>query len=206
MTGPSTPTAVPLCRPRSTRTATNPIRPADLPGRWVNATPTPSSHSPPMTAQSRSPSSSTTTSIEPAQSAREPTSKAYPFPAVTAGLSCGSSISTVTREGRSILDITQATPTVTVGHKRAVLVRDPHCRFPGRTVIAQRCDTHHLRHRVDGGQHRLDNLVHLCRHHHRFLHEARWTTRGTPDGELYFHPPPDREPDHWLTRTGIATA
>ncbi|MDD9933815.1 MAG: SDR family NAD(P)-dependent oxidoreductase, partial [Myxococcales bacterium] len=52
----------------------------------------------------------------------------------------------------------------------------------GTRVTAHRCDTHHLHHRSAGGQHRLDNLVHLCRHHHRFVHEARWTTTGSPNG------------------------
>ena len=124
------------------------------------------------------------------------------IPAVTAErLTCGATTSTVTRQGRSILDVTAATPTVTVGQRRALLVRDPHCRFPGCTVTAHRCDTHHLHHRAHGGQHRLDNLIHLCRHHHRFVHEAGWTITGTPDTDLHFHPPPEREPDHWLDRT-----
>ncbi|MEO1063418.1 MAG: DUF222 domain-containing protein [Actinomycetota bacterium] len=128
-----------------------------------------------------------------------------PIAAVTAErLTCGAAVSTVTRIGRSILDVTEATPSVTVGQRRALLVRDPTCRFPGCTVTAHRCDTHHLTHRAEGGAHRLDNLVHLCRHHHRFLHESRWTTTGSPDHDLHFHPPPDREPDHWLTRSGIS--
>ncbi|MEO1062222.1 MAG: HNH endonuclease signature motif containing protein, partial [Actinomycetota bacterium] len=117
-----------------------------------------------------------------------------PIPAVTAErLSCGAARSVVTRRGRSILDVSEATPTVTVGQRRALLVRDPTCRFPGCAVAAHRCDVHHLRHQADGGEHRLDNLVHLCRHHHRFLHEHRWQTRGDPNGELTFHPPPGRD-------------
>ncbi|MEO1060760.1 MAG: DUF222 domain-containing protein [Actinomycetota bacterium] len=128
-----------------------------------------------------------------------------PIPAVTAErLTCDASTSTVTRRGRSILDVTEATPTVTVGQRRALLVRDPTCRFPGCTVTAHRCDIHHLTHRADGGAHRLDNLLHLCRHHHRFVHEGRWTTTGSPDHDLHFHPPPEREPDHWLPRSGIS--
>ena len=128
-----------------------------------------------------------------------------PIPSVIAErLACGASVSTVLRRGRSILDVTAATPTITVGQRRALLVRDPVCRFPGCAVVAHRCDIHHLRHRAHGGEHRLDNLMHLCRHHHRFVHEHRWRTTGTPDGELRFHPPPDREADHWLRRTGAA--
>ncbi|MEM9609270.1 MAG: DUF222 domain-containing protein [Actinomycetota bacterium] len=126
-----------------------------------------------------------------------------PIPAATAErLLCGASICTVTRSARSILDVTAATPTITVGQRRALHVRDPVCAFPGCQVIAHRCDIHHLRHRSDGGQHRLDNLVHLCRHHHRFLHESGWTTTGTPNTELHFHPPPGWDHE-WLERAGI---
>jgi hypothetical protein len=126
-----------------------------------------------------------------------------PIPTVTAErLACDASVATVTRQGRSILEVTEATPTITVGQRRALLVRDPTCRLPGCAVIAPRCDIHHVRHRADGGQHRLDNLVHLCRHHHRFLHEHRWRTTGMPEAELHFHPPPEWQHE-WLERAGI---
>lgn len=126
-----------------------------------------------------------------------------PVPAVVAErLACGARTSTVTRVGRSILDVTAATPAVTVGQRRALLVRDPVCMFPGCGVIAQRCDVHHLQLRADGGEHRLDNLVHLCRHHHRFVHESGWSRSGSPDTDLAFHPPPDWDHE-WLERVGI---
>jgi hypothetical protein len=32
-------------------------------------------------------------------------------------------------------------------------------------------DAHHVQHWCDGGETRLDNLVLLCRHHHRLLHQ-----------------------------------
>ncbi|MEM9036222.1 MAG: DUF222 domain-containing protein [Actinomycetota bacterium] len=130
-------------------------------------------------------------------------SNGVPIPGVTLErLACGSSVTRVLRDGRSILDVTEATPTVTTGQRRALLVRDPVCVFPGCTVTAHRCDIHHLHHQTHGGQHRLDNLVHLCRHHHRFLHESGWTTSGTPDTELHFHPPPGWDHE-WLERAGI---
>ena len=33
------------------------------------------------------------------------------------------------------------------------------------------CDAHHIRHRADGGENELENLVLLCRVHHRAVHE-----------------------------------
>ena len=41
--------------------------------------------------------------------------------------------------------------------------------FPA--VGNRRCDAHHVRHWADGGETALDNLVLLCRRHHRAVHE-----------------------------------
>jgi hypothetical protein len=41
-----------------------------------------------------------------------------------------------------------------------------------------------------GGATSLDNLVLLCRHHHRLIHEGDWTARMAADGLPDFVPPP----------------
>ena len=68
--------------------------------------------------------------------------------------------------------------------------RDGHCRFPG---CERRHDlhAHHIRHWAHGGATNADNLVLLCRFHHRLLHEDGFTIRRTGDGALHFH-----RPDH----------
>ena len=44
-----------------------------------------------------------------------------------------------------------------------------------------RCDRpavhrHHIRMRSQGGDHSLENLLHVCNHHHRFIHLApKWS-------------------------------
>lgn len=40
-----------------------------------------------------------------------------------------------------------------------------------------------------GGPTDTDNLVTLCRFHHRKMHEGKWTLRGSPDGLLDFVKP-----------------
>jgi hypothetical protein len=55
--------------------------------------------------------------------------------------------------------------------RRALLVRDAGCRFPGchrRTHL----EAHHIVHWYHGGPTDPDNLVLLCRFHHMALHEA----------------------------------
>lgn len=52
--------------------------------------------------------------------------------------------------------------------------RDGGCTFPGCTAH-QYVDAHHIRHWADGGETKMDNLVQLCRHHHRLVHEGGYS-------------------------------
>jgi hypothetical protein len=68
--------------------------------------------------------------------------------------------------------------------RRALERRDGGCRFPG---CANRiCDAHHVVHWADGGRTRLDNLVLLCRRHHRAVHEDGFGVCLPPGGEPGF--------------------
>ena len=72
--------------------------------------------------------------------------------------------------GGQVLDVGRKTRTIPPALRRALAARDRRCRFPGCT--ARRCDAHHVRHWAHGGATRLDNLVQLCRRHHRAVHEG----------------------------------
>jgi len=69
--------------------------------------------------------------------------------------------------------------------RRALRIRDKGCRFPGCTRKAY-LDGHHIKHWSDGGETSLDNLVLLCRHHHRLVHEGGFACEKTDDGEVIF--------------------
>lgn len=62
---------------------------------------------------------------------------------------------------------------------RTLLTRDRSCRFPGCPNRAA-LDAHHVKHWADGGATTKENLVLLCRRHHRFVHEGGY--RAVPDG------------------------
>jgi 5-methylcytosine-specific restriction protein A len=71
------------------------------------------------------------------------------------------------------LDVGRRTAVVPPAIRRAVMLRDPHCRFPGCDRPQAWCDAHHVRHWTDGGETSLQNLLLLCRRHHRMVHEPK---------------------------------
>jgi hypothetical protein len=85
-------------------------------------------------------------------------------PGVARRLACDASIRRVVMAGASEpLDVGRRTPVVPPGMRRAVIVRDRHCRFPGCDRPHGWCDAHHAVHWADGGRTALPNLVLLCR-------------------------------------------
>jgi hypothetical protein len=84
----------------------------------------------------------------------------------------------------AVLDVGRRTRTVPSSIRRALLARDRTCRFPGCT--SRRCDAHHIEHWLDGGETSLDNLVLLCRRHHRSVHEGSIDVRVRANGSVAF--------------------
>jgi hypothetical protein len=84
----------------------------------------------------------------------------------------------------NILDVGRRTRTIPTAIRRALTVRDEGCQFPGCSL--KYCEAHHLKHWADGGETSLDNLVLLCRHHHRAVHEDGYKIQRSSDGELKF--------------------
>ena len=65
-------------------------------------------------------------------------------------------------------------------------VRDADCRFPSCDRPHAWCDAHHIVHWADGGATALDNLVLLCRRHHRMVHGSRGFRVVMADGAPRF--------------------
>ena len=84
----------------------------------------------------------------------------------------------------AVLDVGRKTRTIPSAIRRALTARDTQCQFPG--CVAQRCDAHHLVHWADGGATAIDNLVLLCRRHHRLVHEGGYTLRRDSEGATTF--------------------
>ena len=78
--------------------------------------------------------------------------------------------------------------------RRAVLLRDRKCAWPRCGRPAVYCDVHHLRHKEDGGQTSLDNLILLCQYHHdTCIHRRGWHLTLHPDGTTQARSPDGRQ-------------
>lgn len=103
-------------------------------------------------------------------------------------LACDASVVRMDHDASgAMLDVGRRTRTIPPSIRRALAARDTGCRFPGCT--SRRCDAHHIDHWADGGATRIDNLLLLCRRHHRAVHEGGFQVVRHDDGRVTFHRP-----------------
>jgi hypothetical protein len=89
-------------------------------------------------------------------------------------LACDASLLVVEQdEVGNVLDIGRRSRIIPAGMARALAIRDGGCQFPG-CCESRYVEGHHVKHWADGGETRLDNLVTLCRYHHRELHRGQF--------------------------------
>ena len=118
-----------------------------------------------------------------------------------------------------VLDVGRRRRTVNWRLRKALDVRDGGCRFPGCGL--RYTQAHHVIPWADGGETALDNLLLLCRFHHRLVHEGGWRVEMEagaarfidPDGTVVPAVPPacedvqapkvpDAGPADWHGETG----
>ena len=89
------------------------------------------------------------------------------------------------------LDVGRATRTVPAHLRHALIVRDRGCVAEGCDRPPAWTEAHHIVHWAEGGVTSLNNLVLLCRPHHRKVHDAGWvfTQIGT---HWRLVPPPEQ--------------
>ena len=97
------------------------------------------------------------------------------------------------------LAVAVGSPQRTAPHwlRRLVVRRDRWCTFPG-CETKRHLHAHHIVHWADGGPTIIENLIMVCAHHHRLLHDDGWgvalrrdgTTAWTRPGGVPFVPGP----------------
>ena len=86
--------------------------------------------------------------------------------------------------------------------RRALLIRDKMCRYPG-CQQTRHLKAHHVVSWILGGRTDLDNLILLCQWHHTAVHEGGVTITGDC-GAWAFGKPDGRPCDHWVDDANLA--
>jgi hypothetical protein len=91
---------------------------------------------------------------------------------------------------------------ITKAQRRALMIRDGMCRYPG-CHQTRHLKAHHRVPWIAGGRTDLDNLILLCQWHHTAVHEGGVTITKSPDGWLFDKP--DGEPClPWVSDENLA--
>lgn len=69
-----------------------------------------------------------------------------------------------------VLNLGRRTRVISPAQRRALAIRDKHCRFDGCDLPAAHCDAHHIIPWLQGGPTDLNNEALLCRYHHTVTH------------------------------------
>jgi hypothetical protein len=90
-------------------------------------------------------------------------------------LACDASLLVVEQDDvGNVLNIGRRSRVIPAAMSRALSIRDGGCcQFPG-CCESRYVEGHHVKHWADGGETKLDNLVTLCRYHHRELHRGKF--------------------------------
>jgi hypothetical protein len=120
-------------------------------------------------------------------------------PAEARRMACDAMILPAVLGGDSqVLDLGQSRRLITGALRRALVLRDGGCAFPGCDRPARWCHGHHIKAWAAGGPTSLDNSVLLCGAHHRLIHHSTWQVRLGADRLPEFLPPayidPQRTP------------
>jgi len=94
-----------------------------------------------------------------------------------------------------VLDLGRTRRLFTGPIRRALILRDGGCTFPGCDRPARWAEGHHLIPWANGGTTTLTNACLICRRHHRLLHNnSGWQAHLGPDGHPEFLPPATIDP------------
>jgi uncharacterized protein DUF222/HNH endonuclease len=119
-------------------------------------------------------------------------------PATARRMACDAKILPIVLGGDGqILDAGRTRRLATGPLRRALHIRDQGCAFPGCDRPPRWTDAHHIVAWTGGGPTEVDNLVLLCRRHHRLIHHptAGWQIRLGADRRPDFIPPPAIDPE-----------
>jgi len=105
-------------------------------------------------------------------------------------VACDCGLVAIGRDGEA-LNIGRRARTIPPAIRRALMMRDRGCAFPGCTHTAF-LHGHHIEHWLHGGETSLANVLLLCSFHHHLVHEGGWTVAAGANGAFVFNSPAGR--------------
>jgi hypothetical protein len=98
-------------------------------------------------------------------------------------LACDASLLVVDEDAvGNVLNIGRRSRIIPAAMSRALAIRDGGCQFPG-CCETRFVEGHHIKHWAHGGDTKLENLVTLCRYHHRELHLGSFFLSVKPESK-----------------------
>ena len=119
-------------------------------------------------------------------------------------IACDSTVTRVLLADSMVIDVGRATRVVSAPTRRALRVRDQGCRWPGCGRPVNWSTQHHIVAWSRRGPTHLHNLVLLCFHHHRLVHEGGWQV--VKAGREFRFVPPERVVMRRARRPGLRWA
>lgn len=102
-------------------------------------------------------------------------------------LACTARLIPAVLGGRSeVLDLGRSRRLHSPAQRRAMALRDQHCRAEGCTVPSPWCESHHLKPWSQGGATTVDDGALLCSHHHHLVHDPDVEHVALGDGRIRF--------------------
>lgn len=98
-----------------------------------------------------------------------------------------------------VLDMGRSRRLFTEAQRKALLVRDGGCVFPGCGVPGVWCEAHHIVPWAVGGRTEVLHGALLCSYHHHLVHEGNWELI-VHNHRPHFRPPPEVDPARTLIR------
>lgn len=99
-------------------------------------------------------------------------------------ISCDSAVTAIYEKSPGeVLEMGRTSRNATSKQRRAIAIRDKHCRYPG-CRNAKFMKIHHIWHWAKGGPTDISNLVAICSFHHDAIHDRDCTLFKRPDGRI----------------------
>src|SRR5438105_3570069 len=103
-------------------------------------------------------------------------------------LACDGTLHRVLKSDSVVLDVGRATRTVSPSQWRALKARHRTCSAPECDRPINMTSPHHIEFWARGGRSDLPNLLPLCYHHHRLVHEGGWQVIRAGEGVKFIAP------------------